>query len=309
MSEHAALRSYSSEAGLLAALRDSPSLVASHRRGIRERVAEAVAELRQAEARVVAETGVQIERLRVLDIGPGQHLMQMAYFAARGNHVEGVDRDVVVQGLDPRAYWRTARSNGLARALKTAGRKTLGIDRRYRAELERELGLTRPVGRLPVHQMNAWDLLLPDGSFDFVYSFRVFMHLHEPLPALRELVRVLAPGGVAYVDLMPYTGPSGCLDVRTLGGSRHELPPWAHLRPQHRHLVRESANLNRLRLTDWRELFAELMPGHVELTSRPDAARLTVLAEELRARGELLEYAVDELVTSGLQVVWRRLER
>jgi SAM-dependent methyltransferase len=306
MSERETLRSYSSSPSLLGAVGQWRSLVRLHREGLDSRVATVVEELREIEAEVLECTGVRFENRRMLDIGPGQHLMQMAYFAARGNDVVGVDRDVIVQGFDPGGYWRMARSNGLGRVVKTAGRKALGIDRSYRKGLERRLGLHEPIPRLTVRQRNGWDTGLESGSLDAVYSLRTFMHIHEPEAAVDEAVRVLAPGGVAFIDLMPYTGPNGSLDIRVLGGGGDDLPPWAHIRPQHRHLVQESAHLNRLGISEWRELLARAMPGSAILPLRPHADDLRGLAQKLHEQGELLELSIDDLVTSRLHVIWRK---
>jgi SAM-dependent methyltransferase len=50
-------------------------------------------------------------------------------------------------------------------------------------------GVTFSVG--DVHHLAA-----PDGSFDVVHAHQVLQHLSEPVEALREMRRVLAPGGV-----------------------------------------------------------------------------------------------------------------
>lgn len=42
---------------------------------------------------------------------------------------------------------------------------------------------------------NVYDLPYEPGAFDLVVCFSVFEHLHEPDKALREVARVLAPGG------------------------------------------------------------------------------------------------------------------
>lgn len=58
----------------------------------------------------------------------------------------------------------------------------------------------------PAHaEFHAVDLDKPplpfaDDSFDLVVFSHVIEHLDEPIPALRELVRVLRPGGLLYVE-------------------------------------------------------------------------------------------------------------
>ncbi len=298
MSEHEALTSYSASSSLWASFGQWRNLTRLHRQGLDTRVAAVVAELRGIEEEVLDHTGTRIENCRILDIGPGQRLMQ--------HDVVGVDRDAIVQGLDLAGYWRMGRSNGLGRVVKTIGRKVLGIDRSYRRELERQLGLREPIPHLVVHQRNGWDTGLQAESFDFVYSLRTFMHIHEPEASIEEAARVLAPEGVAFIDLMPYTGPTGSLDIGVLGGGGTELPPWAHLRPQHRHLVQGSAHLNRLSLSEWRRLIAKVMPDSTLRVVQPDAETLRPVAEKLHKQGELLEFSVDDLVTSGLRITWRR---
>jgi ubiquinone/menaquinone biosynthesis C-methylase UbiE len=44
------------------------------------------------------------------------------------------------------------------------------------------------------------NLPFPDASFDAVYANAVLQHVHEPVVALREMRRVLRPGGVAAVS-------------------------------------------------------------------------------------------------------------
>jgi SAM-dependent methyltransferase len=43
---------------------------------------------------------------------------------------------------------------------------------------------------------DVYDLHFDDGTFDVVYAHQVLQHLSEPVRALREMRRVLAPGGV-----------------------------------------------------------------------------------------------------------------
>jgi ubiquinone/menaquinone biosynthesis C-methylase UbiE len=52
------------------------------------------------------------------------------------------------------------------------------------------------IGNLSFHQAKAYDLRLPDESFDMVYSRFLFCHLDDPARALREMKSILKPGGV-----------------------------------------------------------------------------------------------------------------
>lgn len=51
-----------------------------------------------------------------------------------------------------------------------------------------------------VIQMDATHLAFPDATFDLVYSFNAFEHLPSPDATFAEMIRVLRPGGVAYVS-------------------------------------------------------------------------------------------------------------
>jgi SAM-dependent methyltransferase len=80
--------------------------------------------------------------------------------------------------------------------------------------------------RLELARMDAAALKYPDAMFDLAYSTAVFEHLVRPQEALRELRRVLKPGGRACILWNPFTS-------LRLGG--HDIGlflrvPWAHLR-------------------------------------------------------------------------------
>ena len=48
------------------------------------------------------------------------------------------------------------------------------------------------------------DLNFPDHHFDVVYAAQVLEHLQEPIDTLREIYRILKPGGILYVDVPNY---------------------------------------------------------------------------------------------------------
>lgn len=133
----------------------------------------------------------------------------------------GVDRDVIVQGFDPIGYIRLGRSNELGRVAETAGPKALGINRAYRRALAHKTGRGAHVGWPTVLQRNAWDTGLPTGSFDFVYSLRTFMHIHDPQAALEESVRVLAPGSALLSDPLHHAPVE--LRIAGMGCSVHDV--------------------------------------------------------------------------------------
>jgi SAM-dependent methyltransferase len=301
------LKSYSSGLrGFGGFVREATHLIRVYSTDLSQQVAVFVAHVQRMQHLVETHLGIRMQGLSMLDVGAGQRLIQMRYFAGLGNDVTGVDRDLIVQGLDLPGYVRMARSNGVRRAVKTMGRKLLGFDARFAAEFQRQLGNDRRgPRRLCVLQMDATDLRFPSDSFDFAYSTSVMQYLPDPAAALREIARVVQPGGGAYVDFMPFTGPTGCLDIRILGG-HGALPRWAHLRPETASIVQENAPLNRLRLAEWHDIFDDAMPGNTFVLDQPDAVALEREAREAHEAGALLDYSLEELLTMGVAVLWQK---
>jgi SAM-dependent methyltransferase len=54
--------------------------------------------------------------------------------------------------------------------------------------------------RFTIVSGDAYDLPFPDGSFDAAVCVRVVHHFEDPRPAIRELARVLRPGGVLVLE-------------------------------------------------------------------------------------------------------------
>ncbi len=263
-----------------------------------------VARLSEVEELVRSNYARKLEGLRMLDVGAGQRMLEMKYFSVR-NAVVGIDRDVIVTGFDPRAYLHLLVRQGVNRTAKTVGRKALGIDRRQTRELAKILRVRR-FPELTVTQMDAAHMTFEPESFDFVYSFAVFQHLENPQAVIEEMRRVLKPGGIFYADFILYTGRTGAHDLRLMGGRTAEIPLWAHLRPDKSHEVRQTAYLNRLRLPEWRSIFAETIPGFELLLKAPERDWLEPEASKLQAQGELKSYDLEELVTAKVMVLWQK---
>src|SRR5262249_38690125 len=87
---------------------------------------------------------------------------------------------------------------GLAEAV--APGETVGLDLQESQVLAgRERAAARGIENGRFQQGSVFDLPFPDASFDAVAAFHVLFHLREPLRALREMRRVLKPGGVVAV--------------------------------------------------------------------------------------------------------------
>ena len=240
--------SYSSAIhGPRALARQAVNLVRGHTRDVGGTVATHVARLGEIERVVREHTGLQLSGLDVLDVGAGQRLIQLAYFSRR-NRVTGIDRDVIVQGFEPLGYWRMLRTNGALRVAKTIARKA-APHRRPVPRRSRATGWTRALPPPPPgpHDGRRGDAVR-GLVLRFVYSLTVLQHLEQPEQALEEIVRVMRPGAVVYVDLMPYTGRTGSLDIRVIGGGGGEPPAGERLRREPRRADRFDRRRRRCRL-------------------------------------------------------------
>ncbi len=249
--------------------------------------------------------GIELKERDVLDIGVGQFLIQMQYFALN-NKVTGIDSNVIVQGLEPALYAKMLFLNGPVRVAKTVIRKLLGIDRQAVRDLKAGLGVNS-LPKLPVSLMDACNLSFEDSSFDFIHCHAVLHHVKKPASALAGMSRVLRPKGALYAQVHLYSSETGCLDPRVFSEyATAALPPWAHLRPRYAGLVNSNAYLNKLRLSEWLDLFSAFFPGAViipGLSERPGAARE---AAALSASGEIEGFSVKEMLTHDITVLWRK---
>jgi SAM-dependent methyltransferase len=84
---------------------------------------------------------------------------------------------------------------GLAQAV--APGDVIGIDvEPAQVERARALAAERGIENVRFERGDIYRLPFPDGSFDAVFEHALLVHLREPLAALREMRRVLAPGGL-----------------------------------------------------------------------------------------------------------------
>jgi len=247
--------------------------------------------------------GEPLRGKRIFEIGPGQLLKNARFFGAH-NQVVAVDLDRVVSNWDAAAWWDMFRKNGPLRVCKTLARKMAGIDRRFLAELARQMPATSDAN-IQVLQRDAMNTGLESDSFDCALSFSVFEHLPEPRLVMREIVRLLRPGGVAFHIFHCFTSDSGAHDARSFSIERSDLPYWCHLRPDKAHLVSTNAYLNRLSIAEWKTLVVEEFPGaEIVGISQRGSPRLSRELQQLRMAGELANFSDEELMTVCLQVAW-----
>jgi len=276
------------------------------REGVPANVAVRIERLRRDQARLEEALGHPLQGQRIVVVGPGQLLREARFFAIH-NQVTCLDLDVIPQGIDPLAYVRMLRTNGLGRVVKTLGRKLIGNDRIEFAEWKRQLGISY----LPEPECLVRDICdgaPAAGSWDVLASFAVFQHIPDVRLAVRRCAEALAPGGVLYIGVQLWTGNIGHHDIRAYTGNEDQLPLWAHLRPGRKHEVQPSAWLNELRLRDWRAVFAEFCPGYTEYQERFGEAELRAkMTPELRE--ELADYDDEELYTIDVFFRWRKPAR
>ncbi len=257
----------------------------------------------EAETRMAGCLEKPVENLRILEIGPGQGLERARYFGIK-NEVIGLDLDVIPVQNNVTAYLHMLRVNGFGRLAKTLGRKIIigGINERTWSNV---IGTDQV--KLPrIYQGDVCGLLPEIGQFDLVMSWSVFEHVPDPEQALKNVLRLVKPGGVIYLSIHLYTSNNGHHDIRAFTGQEEKLPIWGHLRESTRSQLHPSSYLNRWRLAQWRELFSSVTPGYVEFLESHDyrikyGPRLT---PEIRA--ELADFTEEELFTVDAVYMWRK---
>ena len=89
-------------------------------------------------------------------------------------------------------------TRGLAERL--APGQVIGLDLSHETlAAARQDAAARDLANLQYEQGSVYDLPFPDASFDVVFAHQVLQHLREPGTALREMLRVVRPGGLVAV--------------------------------------------------------------------------------------------------------------
>lgn len=250
----------------------------------------------------------EIKERRILEIGPGQN-MERAWYYGKHNQVVGIDLDVVPVGFDIKGYLKMLRQNGLGRFAKTIGRNLLINPKQSRAWAQ-AIDVSQPVPPQMVYDdfcsPQISDRIPNFGTYDAVVSWSVFEHLADPKTSLENAIDALKPGGALLISLHLYTSNNGHHDIRSFTGKADELPLWGHLRPQYRDSIHPSAYLNEWRLSQWRDIFNELAPGHTEYLDQYEHPEVYGPQITGQVEQELQGYSKDELLTVNLVYTWRK---
>jgi SAM-dependent methyltransferase len=157
-------------------------------------------------------------------------------------------------------------------------------------------------------------LPLPDNSFDFACSYNTFEHLPDPLAAVRDIARVIKPGGLIHLDFNPlYASPWGMHAYRML---RMPYPQFLFSEPFVEAALKrmvihdlgqertELQPMNRWRLEQFRAAWREagLIVVHENLYRADDHLQLVAdYPEAFGGRGLTL----DDLTVAGMEVTLR----
>lgn len=285
-----------------ASLAELMALYKSNVRNIGTVVRESVAAARDTEAQLARSLGRDIENCDVLEVGSGQR-SAFRYLLGAKNRYTGIDIEPAPSGNVVLDMIQDIRERGMSRALKNAVKNLTGLTRKFDRAMQAETGADSFDIRF--FEMDAGNMSFADESFDVVVSHNVFEHLPDPVAVMREIRRVLRPGGVVHVHTHLYTSDSGAHDPRLYAGNRDMFPYWAHLRPETRHLVAPNCYVNKLRMKDYVAGFEATWPG-CENTPLPSSADLKVELGKLRAAGSLDGYDDLELLTNVLRTTWQK---
>jgi SAM-dependent methyltransferase len=154
----------------------------------------------------------------------------------------------------------------------------------------------------------------PDHHFDVVYTFDAFEHFADPATVLKEVHRVLKPGGVLYASFGPlYHSPHGAHQFLSID------VPYCHLlfRPAHLNAAadrlgrrRITRNLNYWSLAAFRRLF-DAQAERFETISRFEKFNVTHV-ELVRQYPSCFRAKVeqfDELIVRSMEVLLRKRAR
>jgi SAM-dependent methyltransferase len=219
-------------------------------------------------------------RLRILDLANGQLRPQYYILRAEGNYVCGIDKV-----NHPKRRWQDY-AYGTARWLY------LSRLRAKNSTIDDTL-VCGDVSALPFR----------NHSFDLVTSVAAFEHFLDVPLVLKEVYRVIRPGGVVWVLVHLFSSPSGGHNVSLSQVPLRHIPrgvdTWDHLR---RRRLPFHVPLNQWRAKQYLSEFGK----HFEIVKHYCAMREgeDLLSREIER--ELSDYSRDELTCGAYVIVGRK---
>jgi SAM-dependent methyltransferase len=191
------------------------------------------------------------------------------------------------------AFWRAARD--------ILGVDCAGLDQHDRVtfHLYDTLWFDDFLQPLTLLQMSASNMFFRDAMFDLAFSNAVMEHVKKPADVMRELFRVLKPGGYVYMQWNQFAG-------LTMGGHDVGVPffyPWAHLRlgeKEHVEVLREVFSSPELSQTAFPEAHTPTLARAAEVAKDPGLLREQMLADLNKHR---ISHMIHDAEQAGFKVV------
>jgi SAM-dependent methyltransferase len=251
-----------------------------------------IAGYRRWRERVRKEGFVKLEGLRLLDIGCGDRAPFSQLAASEGAEVSAVDVLPIELGWRRPIMWiRLIRQRSLTDACRQVARDLLHTWR-YQRTLRTATGWRSARDRIELRIMDAESLAFEDDNFDLIVSAAVWEHLRDVPRATREANRVLAPGGIAYIQVAMFPALQGGHHAEwhdVSPDASRTVRPWDH--------IREGARPLPLFCNGWREAdYRDVFETETEILDwDPGEPRgAAYLTPELRA--ELSDYTERDLL-------------
>ena len=239
--------------------------------------------------------------LRVLDVGCGKSCWLTILLHAAGSRVTGIDTEAADPRRTPAKYWKSFRTSGIERTLRTAAWDWL-FARQYYAALAECAAKSLPMGQIDSRSMSVTDLHFDDDTFDLIVSHEVFEHINDLPAAAAEVRRVLKPDGLTYIYFHNFASVSGGHHIAWKYPDTEPsivVPPWDHLRENRFPDI--PSWVNRKRVVDYRDAFDPYFDV-IQWKPGPTEGKL-LLTDEIRQ--ELSDYTEEELLTKGYTIVSR----
>lgn len=239
----------------------------------------------------------------VLDIGAGE-LLKHSYFFAQTNRVTALHCEGSYGGASSSECLQLSRKKPLRQCVDGLGHQLQDFDRNYRQSFRKHFGAKMLKKPKFVHG-DATDMPFADQSFDVIMSCSVFEYAPSPLSVLREIRRVLRPGGVVYIGVHPFLSEPGDYEQKIFGERDNSDSDWAHLHPKFARLTQANAYCHQVSIPVWKSMLTEIWPGcSLETCGSFEHAWVLGELKSLGTEEELIGYANEELLTDFLVGIW-----